>query len=94
MAINNLLSQIQQEFDQLQTLVSKSEKLDKLHPISEVATLIRREREVQGLTRQDLSDLCGVSMTTLAKIEGGSGDVRLESILLAVRALGMNLWIA
>jgi ribosome-binding protein aMBF1 (putative translation factor) len=94
MSIQDLVEQLKSEIDALQSQVQKSDKLRTLSPVVKVASLIRRERELQGLSRQELAEISGVSMTTLAKIESGSTDVRLESLLMAVRALGMDLWVA
>jgi DNA-binding XRE family transcriptional regulator len=94
MSIQDLVEQLKLEIEALQLQVQQSDKLRTLRPIVHVASLVRQERESQGLTRQELAEISGVSMSTLAKIEGGSTDVRLESLLMAVRALGMDLWIA
>ena len=52
---------------------------------------VRARRTQAGLRLEDAAMLCGVAKDTLSKIENGSGAVRLESVLLVCRKLGVEI---
>ncbi|MGJ3242434.1 MAG: type II toxin-antitoxin system Y4mF family antitoxin [Opitutales bacterium] len=56
----------------------------------ELGRAIRHARKAQGLTQQALSDLSGVSLSVIHKIEKGQGDLSLGSLLAVLDSLGMR----
>jgi transcriptional regulator with XRE-family HTH domain len=46
-------------------------------------------RKLRGLTQAQLADRAGVSLATVARLEGGDGNVTLDSLLRILRALGI-----
>lgn len=46
-------------------------------------------RKLRGLTQAQLADRAGVSRDTVARLEGGTGGVGLETLLRVLRALGL-----
>lgn len=54
-----------------------------------VAEDLRSWRKLRGLTQAQLADRSGVSLATVARLESGEGNVRLESLLRILRALGL-----
>jgi transcriptional regulator with XRE-family HTH domain len=52
--------------------------------------MMRRERERQGLTLEQLARLAGVSRSRLSALERGEENVSLEFVLKAAHALGMT----
>ena len=54
-----------------------------------VADDLRSWRKLRGLTQAQLADRSGVSLATVSRLESGDGNVRLESLLRILRALGI-----
>ena len=54
-------------------------------------TQIRDRRRALALTQQDLSDLSGVSVRFLRDLERGKPTVRMDAMLTAVDALGLEM---
>lgn len=52
---------------------------------------VKAKRTQAGLRLEDAAMLCGVAKDTLSKIESGEGAVRLESVLLVCRKLGVSI---
>ncbi len=52
--------------------------------------MMRRERERQGLTLEELSGLAGVSRSRLSALERGEENVSFEFVLKVANALGMT----
>ncbi|MDF1693665.1 MAG: helix-turn-helix transcriptional regulator [Zhongshania sp.] len=91
--IDELLTALNHKVTELQRAASMAEQSTNLAPIEEAGERIRNERKKQGLTINELCDLSGVAPVTLAKIEKGSPNVRLESLISVAYALGMKLWV-
>ncbi len=91
--IDSLLGAIRQQYTELQRAASRADQAARLSPIEEAGKRVREERKKQGLTLNELCDLSGVAYVTLIKIEKGTSNVRLESLMSVARALGMKLWV-
>lgn len=92
--IDELMAALSFKVTELQRAASMAEQSVNLAPIEEAGARIRNERKKQGLTINELCDLSGVAPVTLAKIEKGSPNVRLESLISVAYALGMKLWVS
>lgn len=58
-----------------------------------LGAVIRDERKKQGLTQIELGKLTGLGQTTVSLIEKGKPSVQLQTILLLLAALKLNLQI-
>lgn len=56
-----------------------------------LGALIRDERKKQGLTQSVLGKMTGVNQTTLSLIEKGKPSVQLQTILVLLAALKLNM---
>ena len=93
MGIDEHLKIIQEEYHNLTKRLRQSEKLKDVVGIYEIGDCIRTARKNQRLTRKALCELCGVSYSTLNKIETGSLSVRLDIVINIANTLGLNLWV-
>lgn len=93
MGIDEHLEIIREEYYTLTKKLRQSEKLKDIVCIDEIGNLIKTTRKNQKLTRKALCELCGVSYSTLNKIETGSVSVRLDIVINITKTLGLNLWI-
>lgn len=91
--IDNALNNIRNQVHELKKKISLANQQIELHPIGELAEVIREHRNNQQLSLGDLSDLSGVSYRTLIKLEKGHPGVKLDTVLDVSRALGLKLWI-
>lgn len=58
--------------------------------IEKIGTAIKASRKLQGLSLDELSARAGISRGTLAKIETGSGNPRISSIVAITCALRLS----
>lgn len=58
-----------------------------------LGALIRDERKKQGLTQISLGKMTGVNQTTISMIEKGKPSVQLQTILVLLAALNLNIQI-
>lgn len=58
-----------------------------------LGALIRDERKRQGLTQIELGKMTGLNQTTLSLIEKGKPSVQLQTILVLLSALNLNIQI-
>jgi transcriptional regulator with XRE-family HTH domain len=56
-----------------------------------VAATLKAAREAKGLTQRDLAKLAGVPQSYISRIESGSIDLRLSSLVEVARALDLEL---
>jgi len=61
--------------------------------IQTLGLVIRNRRKQAGIRIDDAAALCGISVSTLSAIENGARPARIDTILLVVSKLGMNLQI-
>jgi DNA-binding XRE family transcriptional regulator len=57
--------------------------------VREIADDVVVWRKLRGLTQAQLADRAGVSLNTLRKLEGADAGIKLENVLLILRALGV-----
>lgn len=93
MSIDEPLETIRELYNNLTARLNQSEELKDAVSIDELGKIVRAARITQGLTRQALCELSGVSYSTLNKIETGSVSVRLDIVINVVTTLGMKLWV-
>jgi DNA-binding XRE family transcriptional regulator len=89
--IDELFTALRQRVTELQRVASTTNQATNLSHIEEAGMRIRAERKKQGLTLNELCDLSGVAYVTLGKIEKGSANIRLESLINVTKALGLKL---
>ena len=58
-----------------------------------IGTLIRNERQSQGLTQKQLAARAGITQTVLSRVESGTGNPTLSLLEELATALGMRLGI-
>jgi len=61
------------------------------YTITQIADKLKAEREAQGLSQRALSKLAGVPQGHISKIENGTVDLRLSSLIELARALTLEL---
>ena len=91
--IEKQLKEIQNKFLKLSQQVEQSQLLANAKSIDSLGDVIRTERKKQKLSLHDLSDLSGVSYSTIVKIEANDEGVSLRLLKNVVSTLGLNLWI-
>lgn len=57
----------------------------------DIGTIIRQRRIVLGITQEDLSDMSGVGLRTIIKIERGYANPSLEILQRIADVLGMEV---
>jgi y4mF family transcriptional regulator len=62
-----------------------------LRSANELAPLLRARRRELGLTQQALAELVGVNRTLIVLLESGKRPVRLDTTLVILHTLGMDL---
>jgi transcriptional regulator with XRE-family HTH domain len=58
---------------------------------SEIGTLLKQARETKGLTQRALSQLAGLPQAHISKIENGTVDLRVSSLVELARVLDLEL---
>ena len=91
--IENELKTIQIRFKEMEEQLLHYRSLESIRPIGELADVLRTERKKQKLTLKDLSELSGISYSTLVKLESGDDAVNLKTLKQAARTLGVRLWV-
>jgi transcriptional regulator with XRE-family HTH domain len=61
------------------------------YKITHIANKLKAERETRGLSQRALSKLAGVPQSHISKIESGTVDLRLSSLIELARVLGLEL---
>ncbi len=56
-----------------------------------LGAILRDERKKQGLTQIALGKTTGVNQTTISMIEKGKPSVQLQTVLLLLAALNLNI---
>ena len=91
--ITKELNSIQIQFLNLEQQLKTYRELESISPLDELSDVIRRERKKQKLTLRSLSELSGVSYSTLVKMESGDDGINLKTLKQVVQTLGINLWV-
>jgi len=61
------------------------------YTITHIADKLKAEREARGLSQVALSKLAGIPQSHISKIENGTVDLRLSSLIELARVLGLEL---
>ena len=61
------------------------------YTITHITDKLKAEREAQGLSQLALSKLAGIPQSHISKIENGTVDLRLSSLIELARVLGLEL---
>ena len=61
------------------------------YTITHIANKLKAAREAKGLSQRALSKLAGVPQSHISKIENGTVDLRLSSLIELARVLGLEL---
>lgn len=56
-----------------------------------IGNIIKQRRTVLNITQEDLSDMSGVGLRTIIKVETGKGNPSLEVLDKIAEVLGMEL---
>lgn len=56
-----------------------------------IGNIIKERRSVLNITQEYLSDISGVGLRSIVKIENGQGNPSLESLCKIADALGMEV---
>lgn len=57
----------------------------------DIGNIIKQRRTVLNITQEDLSDMSGVGLRTIIKVETGKGNPSLEVLDKIAEVLGMEL---
>jgi HTH-type transcriptional regulator/antitoxin HipB len=57
---------------------------------SQLGAVVRRIRKAQGLSQASLGEKVGLRQATISKLESGEANVRLQTLLDAMSALGLE----
>ncbi len=58
---------------------------------SDLARIVKTQRQAQGLTQQELANAVGITRQSLARVEGGHGGVSFETVLRLLDRLTLQL---
>ncbi len=58
---------------------------------SEIGPLLKSLRTERGLTQSELGSRVGISQSHIHKIESGTGDVRVSTLVALLQSLGYEL---
>jgi transcriptional regulator with XRE-family HTH domain len=61
------------------------------YTITQIVNRLRKEREAKRLSQRELGKLAGVPQSHISKIENGTVDLRLSSLIELARVLGLEL---
>lgn len=61
------------------------------HATEDLSANLRRAREAKGISQRELSRLTGVPQGHISKIESGTVDIRVSSLIALARALGLEV---
>jgi len=62
-----------------------------MEELQKLAEALRARRLERGLTQQQLADAAGIPRRTYQRLEVGDAGARTDSLLLALRALGLKV---
>ena len=61
------------------------------YTLEDISKALRAAREAKGLSQRALSSLAGIPQSHLSKIENGSVDIRLSSLIQLARSLVLEV---
>lgn len=91
--IDQELNKIKIKFYEMEQELNKYKSLENIKPIIDLADIVRKERKKQNLTLQSLSELSGISYSSLVKIESGDININFKILTQLLDTLGLKLWI-
>jgi len=95
MTKNKTLSEVIASFQQQLNLSELPAKLPreefKVFDEAQIGASIKEKRKSLGLSEKALSELSGVSRSTIQRVENGSTDVNFNSLYKIMKALGLEL---
>lgn len=59
--------------------------------LEEIISIIKKRRELLGVTQEDLAELSGVGLRTLKALESGKSNPTLETLNNLAEVLGMEV---
>lgn len=65
--------------------------LDEVESISQIVGAMIERRHDLALSQRDLADLCGLSHSSVARIESGKSTPNLTTLIKILRELGLRL---
>ncbi len=65
-----------------------------LNDIGQLGFVVRGKRKQDGLTQQDLAAIANVGVRFVSDLENGKPTVQLDSVMLVLQALGLQLSLA
>lgn len=89
--ISEVLESLQKQLNQSELPDNSPKEEYKTFNEAPIGAIIKERRKVLGLSEKALSDLSGISRSTIQRIENGSIDVTLNSLLKIMKALGLEL---
>ena len=63
------------------------------HTIEQLGKAIRKQRKTEGVTQQELSNLCGLSTSFISDVERGKATVELGKVLFLMQYLGLDIYV-
>lgn len=91
--IDQELNKIKIMFYEMEQELNKYKSLENIKPINDLSEVVRKERKKQKLTLQSLSELSGISYSSLIKIESGDINFNFKILTQLLDTLGLKLWI-
>ena len=77
--------------EHLQDLTTSRKQLTEIKEPIGLGKLIRKKRENNGMTQQQLSDLAGVGRRFLSELENGKQSLEFGKVILVAAAIGIDL---
>lgn len=77
--------------EHLKALPTSRKQLTEIKETSELGKLIRKKRENNGMTQQQLSDLAGVGRRFLSELENGKQSLEFGKVIKVAAAIGIDL---
>ena len=59
--------------------------------MKDIAFVVRKEREKQGLTQKQLAGLCNTSTRFVFAVEGGKETAQIGKVLKIINMLGLDI---
>lgn len=60
--------------------------------IEKIISVLRDERISQGISQDDLAEMCNTSPSHICRVENGKIIPRLDTVMKIGKALGLNFW--
>lgn len=90
-----LLNAVNNQIRELQALANSieiSEEPD-LRPLSELADVLKTRRKQLNLSRNEVSELCGIAPNTYRALEMGEGNPTVQTLKSVSEVLNFRVWV-